>query len=98
MRYAWNIKEDEIYQLHPDLFDNDEFDTVLSACRVLGRKADLILDKSEKVRNCILEIIGENTVNIEQSKLAEIMARFSGETIERMVSMLKQFLLGIRGD
>jgi predicted nucleotidyltransferase len=95
LKYAFDIEEDEIFKSHLDLFDDDDFDTVLAGCRVLGRQSVPILGKSEKLKEKMIEILEGNTKDIEKSRMGDIMASISNETVERVVQMLNFFLLGM---
>ncbi len=95
LQYAFDIEEDEIYKSHLDLFDENDFETVLAGCRVMGRQCAPILERSDKLRKIIENVLEENTKDIENSKMGDIMATASNESVERMVQMLKSFQLGV---
>lgn len=90
----FDFNSDEIFEFYFDTFP-DEFDKIIVAARVLGRKAAEIIQKSEKVKNRVLQVLLNNTTNIEKSPIAERWARENDWTIEYAISILKHFKLGI---
>jgi len=90
----FDFNSDEIYDHHFDTFP-EEFDKITVAARVLGRKAAEIITASDKVKNRVLEVLHNNTVNLEKSPIAERWARENDWTIEYAVSILEQVKLGI---
>ena len=90
----FDFNSDEIFDHHFDTF-SEEFDKITVAARVLGRKAAEIITASDKVKNRVLEVLHNNTVNLEKSPIAERWARENDWTIEYAVSILEQLKLGI---
>lgn len=90
----FDFNSDEIYDHHFDTFPED-FDKIVVAARVLGRKAAEIVIASDKVKNRVLEVLNNNTVNLENSPIAERWAKENNWTIEYAVSILEQIKLGI---
>lgn len=90
----FDFNSDEIYDQHFDTFP-EEFDKITVAARVLGRKAAEIIVASDKVKNRVLEVLQNNTANLEKSPIAERWARENDWTIEYAVSILEQVKLGI---
>lgn len=90
----FDFNSDEIFDNHYDTFP-EEFDKIIVAARVLGRKAAEIINTSDKVKNRVLEVLYNNTVNLEKSPIAERWARENGWTIEYAVSILEQVKQGI---
>lgn len=90
----FDLNSDEIFEFYFDTFP-DEFDKNIVASRVLGRKAAKIIQASEKVKNRVLEVLQNNTSNLNESPIAERWARENDWTIEYAVNILEQFKLGI---
>lgn len=90
----FDFNSDEIFEFYFDTFP-DEFDKIIVAARVLGRKAAEIIQVSEKVKNRVLQVLHNNTTNIEKSPIAERWTRENDWTIEYAISILKHFKLGI---
>jgi predicted nucleotidyltransferase len=90
----FDLNSDEIFEFYFDTFP-DEFDKIIVASRVLGRKAAKIIQASEKVKNRVLEVLQNNTENLNESPIAERWAKENEWTIEYAVKILDQFKLGI---
>lgn len=90
----FDLNSDEIYDHHFDTFP-EEFDKIKVAARVLGRKAAEIVIASDKVKNRVLEVLNNNTVNLENSPIAERWAKENNWTIAYAVSILEHIKLGI---
>ncbi len=90
----FDLNSDEIFEFYFDTFP-DEFDKIIVASRVLGRKAAKIIQASEKVKNRVLEVLQNNTDNLNESPIAERWAKENEWTIEYAVKILDQFKLGI---
>jgi predicted nucleotidyltransferase len=94
LKEYFDFNSDEIYEFYFDTFP-DEFDKIIVAARVLGRKSAEIINTSEKVKKRVIEVLHNNTVNFEKSPIAERWARDNDWTIEYAVSILEHFKLGI---
>lgn len=90
----FDFNSDDIYDHHFDTFP-EEFDKITVAARVLGRKAAEIIIESDKVKDRVLQVLHNNTTNLEQSPIAERWARENDWTIEYAVSILEHIKLGI---
>jgi predicted nucleotidyltransferase len=90
----FDFNSDEIYEFYFDTFP-EEFDKIIVAARVLGRKAGEIIKASEKVKIRVLEVINNNTANFEKAPIAERWARENDWTIEYAISILENVKLGI---
>jgi predicted nucleotidyltransferase len=90
----FDFNSDEIYEFYFDTFP-EEFDKIIVAARVLGRKAGEIIKASEKVKIRVLDVLNNNTANFEKAPIAERWARENDWTIEYAISILKNIKLGI---
>lgn len=95
IQHFFNIESEVIYNEHPDLFENDDFDMVNAGARVLGRQINKILSGSAKTKKRIVSILESNVKDVEHSKIGAIIAKDSGVTIEKAVLLLKELLKGI---
>jgi predicted nucleotidyltransferase len=81
---------------HHDLIPDDgEFDERLFSARILGRKAKTYLDESGELETRILDVLNENTVVAEKSRIAKAWARKNGWELEYGVSLLEEFEKGL---
>lgn len=90
----FDINSNEIYDHHFDTFP-EEFDKIMVAARVLGRKVAEIIIASDNVKNRVLQVLQNNTENIEKSPIAERWAKENNWTIEYAVNIIEQLKLGI---
>lgn len=86
---------DEIVEFHNDTFNEDEFDQLLISAEVLGRKAGVILIKSEILKNRILGILDTHLNNEQESKIAKNWANKKGWEMEYALKLLRAFQKGI---
>lgn len=75
---------------------DDEFDDYKFSCRILGRKAEQILTKSDSLYRRIMKLLEDNASNPEHSGIAKRWAREEGWSLEYGVELLEAFRTGIR--
>ena len=94
LKHYFDIESDIIYDLHNDLFE-DERDTPLIAARVLGRQIKPILNRSEELEKRIIAILENEISKDEKSKISELMANGTNNSIVEALEILKEILIGI---
>lgn len=94
LKYYFDIESDIIYDSHNDLFEDDR-DTPLIAARVLGRQIKPILNRSEELKKRIITIMESEISKDEKSKIAELMANGTNNTIVEALEILKEILKGV---
>ncbi|MEM6698801.1 MAG: nucleotidyl transferase AbiEii/AbiGii toxin family protein [Bacteroidota bacterium] len=92
LQHYFDVADEEIYEHHLDLFDDDNFDTIKVASRVMGRNMNAILQHNKNVRNRIIELLKAAQQN---SKMSMIMVAGEQMSADLPQSWLKQLLLGI---
>lgn len=92
----FSLEYDEIMSNHFDTFPEQELDQLKIAARVLGRKASIILNKSDKLKNRIIDVLNKNTLNPELSSIALQWASKNDWTVEYAVDLLNELKLGIQ--
>lgn len=81
---------------HYDLIPEEgDFDNRMFSARILGRKAKAYLDESEDLETRIFEVLEENTVEAEESRIAKSWATEKGWALEYCVSLLEEFKAGL---
>ena len=81
---------------HFDLIpEENDFDDRLFSARILGRKAKAYLDESEDLETRIFEVLEENTVDAEESRIAKYWATEKGWDLEYCVALLEEFKAGL---
>lgn len=86
---------DEIAEFHHDTFPEDGFDQLIISAEVLGRKAKLYIEKSEKLSERITNILNNNLEQNSQSAIAKEWAKNRDWEIEYALSLIKAFQKGI---
>jgi len=90
----FDLASEEIWAEDNDLFEGQD-DLKLLSARVLGRKTATLLNKSEKLRNRILNILDANTLEINKSKIADHWARKFNLEVDYGIKVLNQFKTGV---
>jgi len=93
----FDFESEEIYNKHLDLFDDndDNFNIMNVGARVLGRKMADILAQSEKLKKRIITILGQNTTDIENSKIGTFIASKYNMDLTTVAKLLEDLLSGI---
>jgi len=95
LKHAWEFYEEEAYQKHLDLFD-DDFEINKTAARIIGRKMKPILDQNQKLKQTIIGVLEKSTQIKVQAQNPEItLAQNMDKTIEEVNVILKLILKGI---
>jgi predicted nucleotidyltransferase len=99
IEHYFEINFDEIVEFHNDTFPKEEeLDPFLIAAQVLGRKACLYLNKSEKLAERIHTVINSNLKEKEESTIAKDWARKKEWEVAYAYSILKAFQKGLLDD
>ena len=93
----FDFESKEIFNKHLDLFDDkdDNFNIMNVGARVLGRQMADILAQSEKLEKRIITILGQNTTDIENSRMGTIIASKYNIDMITAVKLLEDLLWGI---
>ena len=92
----WAFVEDEAYEKHLDLFD-DDFTTEIAAARILGRHLKTTIQKSNTLQTNIIRILEEQTEQVDPPGL--MLQSFASEndaSIEEVKKLLDEILKGIK--
>lgn len=95
IEHYFDLFDEEIYEDHNDLFDENEFNQLQISARVLGRKAGSTLNKSEQLEERVLKVLNENIGDPKKSKIAEIWAVNHDYPIEYSIQLLDELKRGI---
>lgn len=91
----FDLYDEEIYEHHNDLFEEDGFSQLKISARVLGRKVGGILKKSERLENRILKVLNDNINDPNKSNIAENWAVNHDYPFEYSVKLLDELKKGI---
>ena len=91
----YEIEWDEILTIHYDALPGGDFDKLIIAARVLGRKAAEVLSKSKRLEERVLEVLRNNSENIGNTPIGEEWAQQNDWTVEYAVQIIKEFMKGI---
>ena len=86
---------DEILELHYDIFDAEEFDKVLIAAKVLGRKSRNVILKSKVLESRILSVLDASISSKHASRIAKDWAQKKDWDMEYALKVLQAFQQGI---
>ncbi len=95
IQHYYDLKWDEIIELHYDTLDKDPFDQLLIAAEVLGRNSRLYLKKSEAISARVLKVLGNNLEDASKSAIAKDWARKLDKEMEYAFALLGAFQKGI---
>ena len=91
----WEFVEDEAYEQHLDLFD-DDFDMQKAAARILGRQLRKTLDKSTYLKESVLRIIKEDISSASSGAMTKRFSLKTGLPLDKVEIILNEILQGIR--
>ncbi|NUQ25977.1 MAG: hypothetical protein HUU34_18665 [Saprospiraceae bacterium] len=94
LNYFFDMYDDEIWENHNDLFEDENADLKHIAARVMGREMSKIAKRNEKLFDRIKGILDANTTDVAGSKIAGIMVEYFENTVEDSVILLEQLKRG----
>ena len=92
LEMEWNDIIDNHFDLIPETGELDKF---FISARVIGRKASLILQKSEKLFRRISLLLEQNTIDVTHSAIATEWAKSNDWTLNYATQILREFKKGI---
>ncbi|MBK9271778.1 MAG: hypothetical protein IPM48_09275 [Saprospiraceae bacterium] len=95
IEHYYNLKWDEIVEIHYDTLGKEPFDQTTISAEVLGRNARLYLDKSKAISERVLNLLELNLQNASKSVIAKQWSRKLNVDIEYAFALLKAFQKGI---
>jgi len=96
LQHAWDLYEEEAYSEHPDIFEDENFDTQTAAAKVIGKKMGLILVTNKTLCQVVTGILENISTEDEIAKNPEItVAQSLNITLEKAKSILNYILEGI---
>lgn len=94
--HFFGIYTDQIYKHHSDLFYNDDFGLHLIAARIMGREMKKIAVRNEKLYDRITNLLDKNTLDVNTSEIAKIMAKLANTSVEESLKPLSEIRLGFQ--
>lgn len=95
IQHYFELAFDEIVEFHNDTFPEENFDQLIIAAEVLGRKTKIYLDKSDKLAEQIHTVLDSNLKDTSKSKIAREWTRKLDREIEYTYAILEAFKKGI---
>lgn len=95
LNHFFDLYDNEIYDNHSDLFEDEDDDLHHIAARVMGREIWKIIQRNEKLSQRINAILDANTADARTSEMARIMIEYFENTLEDNVLLLKQVKRGL---
>jgi predicted nucleotidyltransferase len=94
LNHFFQMQDQEIWENHFDLFEEEMTDLRLIAARVMGREMSRIARRNEKLFSRIEGILHRNTHDLYNSQMADIMIAYFDNTVEDNVKLLQQLKQG----
>lgn len=94
LNHFFDMHDEEIWNNHHDLFDDEGADLKHIAARVMGRELKRIASGNEKLFNRIEGMLKVNTDDAANSNMAVIMREYFDNTLADNVDLLKQLKQG----
>ena len=94
LNHFFDMYDNEIWEYHSDLFEDEEDNLKHIASRVMGREIGKIAKRNEKLFSRVNTILNENTEDIHKSKIAMMMVAYFDNTVTENVQLLKQLQKG----
>ncbi len=94
--HAWELYQEEAFNNHLDLFDNNSDITKIAAI-IIGKKMQPILLQNKKLFDTIISILEKAVANKQRAENPEIiLAQQMDKSIEEVQTLLSFIILGIR--
>jgi len=91
---GWEFYEAEAYENHLDLFNDDNFEMITAAARIIGRKMKPILASNEKLYQTIMNILEDAIREKPKANMTEVTLALnmkkSLQEVQRILSEIKQ--------
>lgn len=93
----WDFVEDEAYRKHQDLLDDDDFQIIVAAARILGRHLKSTLSKSNVLKEKIVEILDKQAKATDSpGPMLKVFAEEKNKSVEEIKTLLDAILTGIK--
>lgn len=95
LNYGWEFYEEEAYENHLDLFD-DDFEMTVVAARIIGRKMKPILELNKKLHQTIITVLEAAILEKPKAENPEIiLAQHMNKSLEEVQRILNEIKKGI---
>lgn len=94
LHHFFDMYDEEIWSNHSDLFGTEDVQLKWIAARVMGREMKKIAKRNFHLYNRILNILDRNTMDVQNSRMAEIMITYFDNTIEENRLLIEQIKYG----
>ncbi len=96
LKHAWDLYEEDAYDDHLDLFDDDDFEVIKVSARIIGRKMRPILDENLTLKETIVSILKNSIQDKDKAENPEVtLAQEMNKTIDEIQEILHNILIGI---
>lgn len=97
LNHFFDMYQNEIWENHNELFQQQEANLKDIAAQVMGREMAKIAKRNEKLFNRLTDILNRNTLNVAESRIGAIMIEYFGNTVDENVKLLLQIKKGLIG-
>lgn len=96
LNHYWEFVEEEAYEKHTDLFNEDDFRMDVAAARILGRHLHTTLEKSDLLRQKIIQILREQAAQTDPpGPMVGKMARERDQSPDDIKRVMDAVLVGV---
>lgn len=95
LKHFFNMYDNEIWDNHNDLFENESSNLLHIAARVMGREIGQIAKQNPKILVRIEGILHANIVDVRSSKIGALMVEYFKNTVEENVALLVEVKQGL---
>ncbi len=89
------MNDEEIWTHHHDLFERENNNLNLISARVMGREMKKIARRNPAVLGRLTGILEQQTQDLQNSRIAILMARHAQNTIEENFLIIKELKNGL---
>lgn len=97
MNHFFDMYQNEIWENHNELFQQQEANLKEIAAQAMGREMAKIAKRNEKLFNRLNDILDINTINVAESRIGAIMIEYFGNTVDENVQLLLLIKKGLTG-
>lgn len=96
LNHGWHFYENEAYENHLDLFEDDGFEMTSAAARIIGRKMKPILASNKKLHQTIMNILEDAILEKPKANTTEInLALNMKKSLQEVQEILSEIKKGL---
>ncbi len=88
LNHFFDMYDEEIYNHHNELFEDESVELIHIAARVMGREMKKIASRSERLYQRLSRLLQVNTEKASESEMGKIMTEYFANTVTENVALL----------